>query len=89
MKIYLIEPVEKGTRGRIKNDPWANPYDKCFGMVIAAKNIKNARLLAYSYSHGSENRYVWLAENYTNCRLLAKKAINATETVILRETFVE
>jgi len=60
--IYVVE-----ARPNVKD--WDNPYDKVFGVVVRAKNSKEARKLAAGNA-GDEGEEVWIDTKKTACRRL-------------------
>jgi len=89
MQLYLLRPKPRAPG----DDPWKPWYDKCFGFVIAAESVADARQLAHK-SAGDENRgnflgkmiantqSPWLDEKYTSCRVLQP---SETPEVIIRD----
>lgn len=62
MKLYLLTPIKDWL-------PW---YDKCFGVVVRAKTVEQARELA-SESAGDEGKEVWFDATLTRCEELTNE----------------
>ena len=81
MKLWILRPQENLPAD---DDPWIPWYDKCFGMVIRAKNEETARARAHGVSgserHEHENVAPWLEEKYSSCKELTGRG---DEEVIL------
>jgi hypothetical protein len=57
-KLFILRPINDW-------EPW---YDKCFGMVVNAETVDEARTIASeSDSVGAEGSGAWLDENLTYC----------------------
>lgn len=81
MKSYLLRPLPKYAAGinptnEDENNPWYPWYDKCFGMVVCAGSVSEARSIANDSSKGEENeKEVWLSEDYTSCEEINTKGL--------------
>jgi len=71
-KLYILRPV----RGHELWEPW---YDKCFGVVVRAKDVHEARKIA-SHAHGDEGMGAWLSKESSTCKEL--KAAGKSEEII-------
>ena len=84
MELYILKPIENLPDG---DNPWNPWFDKCYGMVIRAKNEKSARNHADKKA-GDENRgeflnkkisntkHPWLDKKYTTCEILSSDGKN-------------
>ena len=62
MKLYLLKPVSDWK-------PW---YDKCFGVVVRAETVEQARKLAQENA-GDEGKDVWFNAALTSCEELTNE----------------
>jgi hypothetical protein len=71
MKLWILEPKNRKDFPPGSEDPWDPWYDKCFGIVVRAKNSKSARKMAND-AGGDENRNIspWLDPMFTSCKEL-------------------
>lgn len=65
MKLYILRP----TGNPNKWEPW---YDKAFGFVVRANNVREARKLAASDA-GNEGKMAWLDSKHSSCKELTIK----------------
>jgi len=69
MKFYILRPIE----GLLDDEnPWEPWYDKCFGMVVAAKSPNEARKVATenSSSETDDRETCWSDPRYSTCKEL-------------------
>lgn len=62
MKLYLLIPV----------NGWKPWYDKCFGVIVRAESVEQARKFA-SEKAGDEGKSVWFNELQTKCEELTNE----------------
>ncbi len=81
MKLFILYPVAGLEEG---NDPWIPWYDKCFRIIVRAKDEEKARELAQKKGADEiegDNK-VWINPEYTICEELT---CEGEEEVIIQE----
>jgi hypothetical protein len=63
LKLFILKNIVDGPKS-----PWANPYDKIWGMVVNAPNENEARMLANE--HAKDEGPVWGEMALTSCQEL-------------------
>ncbi len=80
MKLWLVRPKPEEEIDS-QDYPWKPWYDKSFGFVVRAENMKKAREIA-SQKAGDEKAEAWLDPKYSSCVRLTDKG---KEGIILQD----
>ncbi|MFT4274540.1 MAG: hypothetical protein QM578_26420 [Pantoea sp.] len=78
MKLWLLKARAEDLPN--DNNPWKNPYDKNFSLVIRAESEDHARQLAQDVAVDESHGSPWLYAKYSTCDELSR---DGSEGVLL------
>lgn len=78
MKLWILKPKNPKNFPPGIDDPWEPWYDKCFKVVVRAKNSKSARKIAHDAGYDEnhvDHIQPWLDSMFSSCEELKNDGV--------------